>query len=173
MSIHWVQYPKSAAPTKLSRSIVQVFEERDDAIGSSIHQLKSDEVLAELRPGLEQLGFLVERGKKKADKIHVPVLFGMNGAVEKAFEADAYHEGAGFVLEVEAGRGVVNNQFLKDLFQACMMNEVHHLAIAVRNLYQGGGRNSRDFERVVTFFDTLFASNRLDLPLAGILIIGY
>ena len=72
-----------------------------------------------------------------------------------------------------ADQGVVNNQFLKDLFQACMMNEVHHLAIAVRNLYQGGGRNSRDFERVVTFFDTLFASNRLDLPLAGILIIGY
>jgi hypothetical protein len=48
-------------------------------------------------------------------KIHVPVLFGANGKVEKSFDADAYSPKAGFVLEVEAGRAVANNQFLKDL----------------------------------------------------------
>jgi len=64
---------------------------------------------------------------------------------------------------------VTNYQFLKDLFQACMMHEVNYLAIAVRNIYRG----SNDFEKVHTFFDTLYASNRLKLPLNGILIIGY
>lgn len=76
-------------------------------------------------------------------------------------------------MEVEAGRGVVNNQFLKDLFQACMMDEVDYLAIAVRNVYTAAGVSNADFERVVTFFDTLFASNRMRLPLKGILILGY
>ncbi len=50
-----------------------------------------------------------------------------------------------------------------------MMHEVNYLAIAVRNIYRG----SNDFEKVRTFFDTLYASNRLKLPLDGVLIIGY
>ena len=36
-----------------------------------------------------------------------------------------------------------------------------------------GYRESKDFERVMKFFDTLNASNRLSLPLKGILILGY
>ena len=113
--------------------------------------------------------FRVEVGKKATEKISVPVLFGINGRLEKYFEADAYHEQEGFVVEVEAGRALVNNQFLKDLFQACMMHDVKYLAIAVRNLYHG----SDDFGKIVRFFDTLYTSRRLTLPLEGILIIGY
>ncbi|MHB1119900.1 MAG: hypothetical protein ACYC11_07540, partial [Bellilinea sp.] len=85
------------------------------------------------------------------------------------FDADGYHQAECFVIEVEAGRAVSNYQFLKDLFQACMMNEVKYLAIAVRNIY----RSSRDYEKLQTFFETLYASQRLELPLKGILIIGY
>jgi hypothetical protein len=69
----------------------------------------------------------------------------------------------------QAGRAVVNNQFLKDFFQACMMDEVEYLALAVRNLYG----KSNDFERVCVFFETLYASRRLELPLKGILVVGY
>ena len=54
-----------------------------------------------------------------------------------------------------------------------MMHDVHQLGIAVRNVYQGGNRTSHDFEKVVAFFDTLYASNRLSRPLSGITIIGY
>jgi hypothetical protein len=93
----------------------------------------------------------------------------LNGKLEKSFEADAHHDAAGFVVEVEAGRGVTNNQFLKDLFQACMMHDVYYLAIAVRNKYRG----NEDFEMVLRFFNTLYASHRLQLPLRGILVIGY
>jgi hypothetical protein len=75
--------------------------------------------LAHVADGLGALGFRVEAGKKKAEKIQVPVLFGASGKVEKSFDADVHHPKAGFVLEVEVGRAVANNQFLKDLFQAC------------------------------------------------------
>jgi hypothetical protein len=64
---------------------------------------------------------------------------------------------------------VDNNQFLKDIFQACMMHDVLHLAIAVRNIY----RNSDDFAKVESYLETLYVSGRLQLPLKGILLIGY
>ena len=52
-----------------------------------------------------------------------------------------------------AGRGVITNQFLKDLFQACMMDDVDYLAIAVRHRCVAAGIKNPDFDRVVTFLD--------------------
>ena len=167
--INWMYYPKSSKATDLALAVVGAFESAGTAIDSATSNLGSNGVLAQIAHGLRTVGFIVESGKAKADKISVPVLFGLNGRAEKSFEADAYHLGEGFVVEVEAGRGVVNNQFLKDLFQACMMHDVFYVAIAVRNIYSG----SKDFEKVCRFMDTLFASRRLELPLKGILIIGY
>jgi len=115
------------------------------------------------------LGFQVETGKKADQKVKVPVLFGRNGRIEKSFDADAWHREGHMVLEAEAGRGFTNNQFLKDLFQACMMHDVDYCAIAVRNLYIA----SQDFESIAAFFETLYASRRLMIPLKGILLIGY
>lgn len=129
----------------------------------------SNAVMERLRPGLEELGFRVEKGKTSESKIVVPVLFGRKGKVLKCFNADAHCATNGWVLEVEAGRAVDNNQFLKDIFQACMMHDVLHLAIAVRNSY----RHSDDFEKVENFLETLYVSGRLQLPLKGILLIGY
>jgi hypothetical protein len=97
------------------------------------------------------------------------VLFGRKGKILKCFNADAHAVSKGWVLEVEAGRAVDNNQFLKDIFQACMMHDVLHLAIAVRNTY----RSSDDFAKVESFLETLYVSGRLQLPLKGILLIGY
>ena len=168
-SIQWQFFPKSNAPTALSTKVVQAFMAVAGSIDSSKHDHRSDVVLRQVSESLRAIGFAVEAGKTRAQKLCVPVLFGKNGHIEKSFEADAFHERAGFVLEVEAGRGVVNNQFLKDFFQACMMHNVRFLGIAVRNRYKG----NRDFDRVISFFDTLYASRRLDLPLEGVLIIGY
>jgi hypothetical protein len=167
--INWMHYPKSTKASAISVGIVGVFESVQQQIGSARNQLGSNQVLALSAPGLIQLGFRVEAGKKKADRIAVPVLFGENGRLEKAFHVDAYHEAEGYVLEVEAGRGVDNNQFLKDLFEACMMHDVRFAAIAVRNVY----RKKPNYGRVKAFFDTLYASNRLQLPLHGLLLIGY
>ncbi len=168
--INWVYFPKSSPPPEFGLSVVALFEEVDDAIDSSKSASQpSNAVMARLRPGLERLGFRVERGKSSEEKIVVPVLFGRKGKILKCFNADAHAVSAGWVLEVEAGRAVDNNQFLKDIFQACMMHDVLHLAVAVRNTYRG----SDDFANVEGFLETLFVSGRLQLPLKGILLIGY
>ena len=136
-------------------------------------QLKqqSNEVLAQVSKDLLDLGFEVELSKRGIDKVSIPVLFGMNGKVEKRFDADAWHREWGIVLEVEAGRALANNQFLKDLFQASMMHDVDYCVIAVRNIYQPG--KSKDFDKITTSIETMYASDGLKLPLNGILIIGY
>ncbi|UQN06518.1 hypothetical protein [Deinococcus sp. QL22] len=167
--IQWISYPRSSAPTILMRQIVAVFQESEAEVGSRLHKKGSDAVLAVVAPKLEEIGFKVELGKKHDQKIRVPVLYGMNGAIDKSFDADAFHEIERFVLEVEAGRAYTNYQFLKDLFQACMMHNVDYFCVAVRNEY----RDTKDFEKIRTFFDTLYASGRLSLPLQGILIVGY
>ena len=143
------------------------------SISSDKYTLDSNSVLSQVAPDLGALGFAVESGKKKHQKVSVPVLFGRNGRVEKSFDVDAWHKQEGFVLEVEAGRATINNQFLKDLLEACLMPDVDYVCVAVRNIYMAGNIKNLDFERVVTFFETLYASRRLELPLKGIMVLGY
>ena len=50
-----------------------------------------------------------------------------------------------------------------------MMPGVEFLVVAVRNKY----RNSKDFDKIYTFLETLYISNRIVLPLKGITLIGY
>ena len=167
--IKYMYFPKTKQLDSVSDKIVKTFEAVSDKIDSVNHQLKSNEVLAVVRLKLEEIGFSVEKSKQAEDKIHVPVLFGLNGKVEKAFEADAYYPTEKYIVEVEAGRGVTNYQFLKDFFEACAMYEVEYLCIAVRNIY----RNNNDFDKVCLFFDTFYQSNRINIPLNGLLIVGY
>jgi len=168
--ILWQHFPKHSACSDFLRNVVSAFEDVGDEIASldNVGQVSND-ALAKVRPGLEQLGFIVESSKKTEGKIKVPVLYGANGKVEKSFEADAYHEAEKTVIEVEAGRGVTNYQFLKDLFQACVMQNVDYLVIAIRQDYRG----SDDYQKVISFIETIYASNRLILPLKGVLIVGY
>jgi hypothetical protein len=167
--INWQTFPKSASTTITVLGVVKAFEKNENKISSATQQLPSDGVLGELRKDLEQIGFQIEKDKTSEGKIKLPVLYGLNGKVEKSFEADGYHSPDKIVLEVEAGRGVTNYQFLKDLFQACMMQNAEHLVVSVRNDYRG----SADFSKVINFFETLYASGRLTLPLSSITIIGY
>ena len=167
--VDWQFFPKSVqAPSHLI-DVVKHFNKIEPKISSLKYQYSSDEVLRLVRNGLIKLGFAVEKSKKSKDKIQVPVLFGKNGKLEKSFEADALNTSRKTVLEVEAGRGVTNYQFLKDLFQACMMSDVDYLIIGVRKIY----RQSKDFEKGTSFFETMYVSNRIGLPLKGILVIGY
>lgn len=167
--INWMYYPKNSPLDPVSRKVVEAFDGVSSEIDSETHQRKSDDVLMIVRPGLESIGFRVEKSKRTEDLVLVPVLFGKNGRMEKSFEADGYLQSAGYVIEIEAGRGVVNYQFLKDFFEACTMVSVDKLCIAVRNTYKG----SKDFEKVCTFFEVLYSSGRLSIPLSGILVIGY
>ena len=173
MPTSWILFPNSLRPSDELRELAAIFDKHMEEISSAAHGLSSNDVLAVVADDLEASGYLVEKSKRAEDLIRMPVLFGERGALEKEFYADAYHPGAHIVLEVEAGRAVANNQFLKDLFEACMMEDSEYLCIAVRKQYSGGGVNSQDYDRVCTFLRTLYASNRLQLPLKGIMVLGY
>jgi len=168
--IRWVSYPLSDKPTNMTKKVIQVFEMHSSEIESLTQVgLISNDVLQIVADDLSESGFQVERGKRNAEKVKVPVLFGENGKPQKSFEADAYDPESGYVVEIEAGRGFTNYHFLKDIFEASMMHEVYHLAIALRNDYRG----NNDFEKTIKFIDTLYASSRLKLPLKSLIIIGY
>lgn len=169
MTIRWRFFPANSRPPQIMKDLVASFVDCEEHITSDRLNLNSNEVLSKLAPALMQLGYDVETSKKHDDRIEVPVLFGENGMAELNFNADAYSSVNKTVIEVEAGRAIDNNQFLKDFFQACMMNEVEYLCIAVRKKYRG----KNDYEKVCDFFRAMYASNRLSVPLKGILIIGY
>ena len=167
--IEWQLFPKNLSCPDHLKEIISIFEKQLDDIDSLSHELKSNDVLAYIADGLVSLGYDVETSKKSEDKITVPVLFGKNGKLEKSFDADAYSHELKTVIEVEAGRAVANYQFLKDLFEACVMPDVDYCVIAVRRNYRG----AEDFNKVITFMDTLYSSTRFVLPLKGVLIVGY
>jgi hypothetical protein len=162
-------FPRSFGITHEIIEVINCFEIHYNEIKSPENLLNSDSVLKFLREPLEKINFKVEISKSQIDKIKVPVLFSLNNKIDKFFDADAVSADGRIVLEVEAGRAVANNQFLKDIFQACMMPSVQYLIIAVRNDYRGND----DFTKVFTFLETLYINGRLKLPLQGIVLIGY
>lgn len=162
-------FPRSFGVTDEIRAVIACFERNYDKIKSPDNKLSSDGVLKVISGDLKQLNFKVEESKAKIDKIEVAVLFTLNNQPDKYFHADAVSADGKIVLEVEAGRAYRNNQFLKDIFQACMMPEVDYLIISVRNFYHG----TNDFNSIFQFLETLYISGRLQLPLKGIVLIGY
>jgi len=167
--INWKCYPVNIKIPDFLLELVVIFEKHEAEISSDNHSLVSNTVLEKITDSLMDINYQVELSKKKEDKIKVPVTYKERGEIDLSFEADAYNYENRTVLEVEAGRAVSNYQFLKDLFQSCMMENVEYLCIAVRKTY----RNNEDYKKVVSFFDALHTSNRIKLPLKGILIIGY
>ncbi len=162
-------FPRSFGITSEVEQVIACFEAYYEEIKSPENVLNSDEVLQIIRPSLEILNFKVEASKAHIDKIKVPVLFSLNNKIDKFFDADSVSADEKIVLEVEAGRAYVNNQFLKDIFQACMMPRVEYLILAVRNDYRGND----DFSKIFAFLETLYINGRLQLPLKGIVLIGY
>src|SRR5262245_60681813 len=126
-------FPRSQGITKRIQEVIDCFSATEAAYKSPDFNLSSNEVLSIVKPLLQEAGFIVEKGKSNVDKISIPVLFGCDNKIDKSFNADAVSNDGKIVIEVEAGRAVANNQFLKDIFQACMMFEVEYLVIAVRN----------------------------------------
>ena len=165
-------FPKSVEITEEIQHVIKCFEKTYDEIKSPENKLKSDEVLDILRPHLEGIKFKVETGKKKCEKIYVPVLFGLNNKHERSFEVDGISNDRKIILEVEAGRAFANSAFLKDIFKASMMPGVEFLVVAVRNKYITANRISNDFDKIYTFLETLYISNRIILPLKVLLLIS-
>ncbi|HLG07772.1 MAG TPA: hypothetical protein VI409_03770 [Gaiellaceae bacterium] len=130
-----------------------------------------------LRPGPEALGFEIEAGKKKTEKIRRPVLFGEQGSESLAYEVDGFQSEFGIALEVEAGRGARGNAVYRDLVEASLLVDARFLVLAVQTAYRHktGGHDVtvQSYRDSRNLLDAIYASNRLQLPLEGILLIGY
>jgi hypothetical protein len=112
----WKYYPQRKEPPPWVHALVRVFDAAQPAIDSlTIQGLQSDGVLAQVRAGLEALGYQVEAGKETRHRIVRPVLFGDQGRPRVNYEVDAVHDSEGVLLEVEAGRAMMGNAVYRDL----------------------------------------------------------
>jgi hypothetical protein len=105
------------------------------------------------------------------------VLFAELGQEDQAYEVDGFHPDEGVALEVEAGRGARGNAVYRDIIEASLLVDAHYLVLAVMQHYrhQSGGRSVtvRSYVDSRSLFDAIYASNRLVLPLEGVLLVGY
>ena|SRR6185437_11553056 len=175
----WSYFPRNVRPPGWAASLVEVVRSAEDAISTAEHKtgLGSDAVLGELRSGLLALGYAVETGKTRAEKISRPVLFGENGAASVTYEIDAFHDELGIAVEVEAGRGAANNADYRDIVRTSLILDARCMAILMPLHYRStsGGREYvvHAYERSRNQMDAIYASMRLRLPFDGILVVGY
>jgi len=175
----WSYYPRNARPPIWATDFAGVVEVAQDVISTETRktELSSDSVLAQLRPGLIDLGYAVEAGKSAASKIKRPVLFGENGVAEVSYEIDAFHDGEGIAVEVEAGRGARGNATYRDIIRASLILDARYFALLVPIAYrhQSGAREVtvRAYSDARAQLHAIYASQRLQLPFAGVLLIGY
>ena len=143
----WKFYPARLPAPAWAEGVIETFRTARPQIDSAEQSgVSSNDALAALRPGLEGLGFQIERGSTAADKIDRPVLFGEQGSPVVAYEVDGFHEGAGVVLEVEAGRGAANNADYRDLVRASLMVDADYLILAMMLEYRSGRQVMRSYE---------------------------
>ncbi len=118
----WKSYPLNVAPAPWVADVVAVVGQARAGIDTAtvLEGITSDAVLRAIRPGLEAIGFEVERSKLASDRITRPVLFGGSGRPVVTYEVDAVHDALGIVVEVEAGRGAMSNAVYRDLIRASL-----------------------------------------------------
>lgn len=179
MSIRFATFPRTHTPPAFVAELIATFEAHAEEIGTIDREkgLRSNEVLAVLRPGLVKLGFEVEAGGRAKDKIKRPVFFGENAQPELQYEIDAWHPEWLAGLEVEAGRALMGgNAVYRDLVQALVMVDMQHLVIAVPQKYRyfsaGRATTSQDYDKTVAVAQALYAHSRIEMPFS-LCVIGY
>ncbi|HXT71857.1 MAG TPA: hypothetical protein VN700_19030 [Vicinamibacterales bacterium] len=177
-TIRFIAFPRTEPPPSFCAEIVAAFVAHEQGISTKLLKkgLTSNEVLTALRDDLIRLGFQVEAGPQKNDKIQRPVFFGEGGTPTLNYQIDAYHPQWRCGFEVEAGRAWMGNAIYRDLIQGLVMVQVDTLVLAVPNgyRYQSGGRSvvSSDFANTVSVAESLYGHTRLKMPY-GLIVIGY
>ena len=87
------------------------------------------------------MGYAVEnQARRKPRRFRGPVLFGENGVAQVSYDIDAFHDGLGVAVEVEAGRGAANNADYRDLVRTSLILDANYLALAMPLSYKTGGQ---------------------------------
>ena len=177
-TLRFSTFPRTDMPPSFTTKLVEVFRVHEDEISTAknVKGLKSDQVLAVLRPRLVELGFIVEEGKQASQKIRRPVFFGENALPDLQYQIDAYNVSWRCGLEIEAGRAWMGNAVYRDLIQAMVMVDLDCLALAVpigyRYLSAKKSVTSKDYENAVAVADAIYGHTRIKMPFKLILI-GY
>ena len=178
MQIRFSTFPRTQTPPDFLSEVIAVFDLHLPEIGT-VHRekgLTSNETLAVLRPDLVALGFGVEAGKRRQDKIRRPVFFGENAQPDLQYDVDAWHPTWRAGLEVEAGRSWMGNAIYRDLIQALVMVEMDHLLLAVPQSYSykstGKMMASKDYEKTTSVAQALYGHTRIIMPFS-LCVIGY
>ena len=120
-----------------------------------------------------RLGFEVESGKMRDQKLPRPVLFDEMGDVGMSYSIDAYNKEHGIVMEVEAVRAIRANAIYKDLIQMSLMVDAHYAIIAMPLQYRYKSAPDLPYDKGKSILEAIYNSGRLHLPLQGIQLIGY
>jgi hypothetical protein len=177
-SVRFTCFPLTEKPPAFIGGIVDVFRAHEEVIGtvSLTKGLTSNEVLGSLRTDLKELGFQIEKGKMKADRVERPVFFGEDGHPELNYQIDAFHPEWKCGLEVEAGRAWMGNAVYRDLIQALVMVDVDHLVLAVPNRYKykavGKATTSTDYDNTISVAKALYGHTRVRFPYQ-LTVLGY
>lgn len=174
----WQYFPSYVQSPSWVGGFIDVVAAHSDKINSqTVRGLTSDSVLSHVADDLAELGFVVETGKRAAQKIRRPVLFGENGIERVSYEIDAFHDSLGIAVEIEAGRGARGNAVYRDLIRTSLVVGAKYLILGVmieyRHLSSGKEIIVYSFEEARSLIEAIYSSGRLGLPFEGILLIGY
>lgn len=175
----WSYFPRNTRPPDWAEQLVgsvaatELQISTDASLEDGAERRTSDLVLAALRPGMEQLGYVVETGKSASQLIRRPVLFGDNGRAEVSYEIDAFHDGLGIAVEVEAGRGAMSNADYRDIIRMSLLLDARFMVLIMPSIYRYGNSRAHAFDRTRDQLSAIYASERLKLPFEGVLVIGY
>ncbi len=173
----WKYYPLNSRPPEWVGEVVNVVNrcELDISTVDAHTGLSSDAVLEHLRPGLENLGFEVERGKSANQKVRRTVLYGENGRPAVNYDIDAFNDYLGVAVEVEAGRGAANNADYRDIVRTSLILDAKYLILMQPFAYRPNptAKPISAYDNSKDQLDAIYASRRLTLPFEGILLLGY
>lgn len=79
----------------------------------------------------------------------------------------------GIAVEAEAGRGAANNADYRDIVRTALIFDARYLALVMPLAYRTGVQSLKAYGRTREQLDALYAFDRLKLPFAGVLLVGY
>ncbi len=173
----WSYFPRNVRAPQWVGPLVGVVAgaETDISTMTTKAGLDSNAVLVHLADGLDALGYQVEKSKGASDKIRRPVLFGDEGRSDVTMEIDAFHDGEGIAVEVEAGRAWNGNAVYRDLVRTSLLLDARYLVLVLPIAYAPPSVKKPVPAYVYTrdLLDAIYASQRLRLPFEGIMLVGY
>jgi hypothetical protein len=179
----WSYFPRNVRPPLWAEDLVAVVAQNREFVDTQpipaedAERLTSDAVLARLRPAMVELGYTVESGKQKGQRITRPVLFGDDGKPSVSYDIDAFHDEIGIAVEVEAGRGSNGNADYRDIVRTSLLLDANYMALLMPITYRfkssGRQMSAAGYAGTRDQLSAIYASERLRLPFAGVLLIGY